>query len=172
MERIEPSRLKRYASPFPASFGLLATSAVRRGESDGHFAYVQSDCRPTDGLALHLYFTEKQIEAAKYQEPFLDIAMNENLPKSAPQDDSIMPGSAAVFASRCSAPGHCVGATSSTLHLTKFDGSSSVSGEYKLSFHDRSVENGSFEATLRSTPARERSVAQTKLPAEPEHDSR
>jgi hypothetical protein len=76
MERIEPFRLRRYASPFPASFDLLATSAVRRGESDGPFAYMQSDCGPTDGLALHFYFTEKQIEAAKYQQPFLDLAFS------------------------------------------------------------------------------------------------
>ena len=47
------------------------------------------------GLALHFYFTQKKSEAGKYEEPFLDISINENLPKSAPRDYSIRSGSGA-----------------------------------------------------------------------------
>src|SRR5271168_1752382 len=96
---------KRYTSLFVLSLGVLAISAACGRESEGHlpFAYVQDDCGPTDGLALHFYFTHEQSQAGKYKEPFLDITINENLPVSAPQDYSIRPGSAAVFASRCSA---------------------------------------------------------------------
>jgi hypothetical protein len=144
-------RLKRYVSLFLPSLALLATSAVCGRESDGQFpfAYVQNDCGPTDGLELDFYFTGKQSEPGKYKEPFLYITINENLPKSAPQDYSIRPGSAAVFASRCAAPGHCVGATSGSLHLTKFDEGSGLSSEYRLRFQDGSVEKGSFDATRR-----------------------
>jgi hypothetical protein len=130
--------------------GCVLTSSARCGrESEGYFpfAYVQEDCGPTDGPALHFYFTQKQSEAGKYKEPFLDILISENLPKSAPQDYSIRSGSGAVLASRCLTPGQCVGATSGTLHLTMFDKRRSVSGEYKLHFKVGSVEKGSFDAT-------------------------
>jgi len=142
-------QLNRYISLVVLSLGVIATSASCDRESERRFpfAYVQEDCGPTDGPALHFYFTQKPSEAGKYIEPFLDILISENLPKSAAQDYSIGPGSAAVFASRCSAPGQCVGATSGTLHLTKFDGRKGVSGEYKLHFKDGSVEKASFDAT-------------------------
>jgi hypothetical protein len=150
-DRTMTFRLKRCASLILLSFSILATAAACEHESDGHFpfAYVQDDCGPTDGLALHFYLTQKQSESGKYKEPFLDFTINENLPMSAPQDYSINPGSAAVFASRCPAPAQCVGATSGTLHLTKFDARSGVSGEYKLRFQDGGVEEGSFDATRR-----------------------
>jgi|ERR1700720_117408 hypothetical protein len=144
-----PFRLKRVVSLFVLTLVVLTSSASCGRESEGHFpfAYVQDDCGPTDGVALHFYFTQKQSEAGKYKEPFLDISISEILPKSAPQDYSIRLGSAAVFASRCLTPGQCVGATSGTLHLTKFDEKGGVSGEYKLRFKDGSVEKDSFNAT-------------------------
>jgi hypothetical protein len=118
-----PFRLRTFVSLFVLTLVVLTSSAGCGRESEGHFpfAYVQDDCGPTDGLALHFYFTQKKSEAGKYEEPFLDISINENLPKSAPQDYSIRSGSGAVLASRCLIPGQCVGATSGTLHLTKFD---------------------------------------------------
>ena len=119
----------------------------RASEGRFPFAYVQDDCGPTDNIALHLYFTQKQSAAGKYKEPPLDILISEKFPKSAPQDYSITLGSTPVFASRCLTPGQCVGATSGTLHLTKFDEKGGVSGEYKLHFKDGSVEKGSFDAT-------------------------
>jgi hypothetical protein len=144
-----PFRLKTVVSLFLLALVVLTSSASCGHESEGHFpfAYVQDDCGPTDGAALHFYFTQKQSKAGKYKEPFLDILISELLPKSLPQNYSITLGSAAVFASRCSAPGPCVGATSGTLHLTKFDKNGDVSGEYKLRFKDGSVEKSSFQAT-------------------------
>jgi hypothetical protein len=149
-----PFRLKTVVSPFILTLVVLISSATCGRESEGYFsfAYVQEDCGPTDGPALHFYFTQKQSEAGKYKEPFLDILISGN-PKSAPRDYSIRSGSAAVFASRCLTPGQCVGATSGTLHLTKFDERRGVSwGEYKLRFKDGSVEKGSFNATRYFVP--------------------
>jgi hypothetical protein len=144
-----PFRLKRIVSLFLLTLVVLTSSARCGRESKGHFpfAYVQNDCGPADGPALHFYFTQKQSEAGKYKEPLLDISINENLPKSAPQDYSIRSGSWAVLASRCLTPGQCVGATYGTLLLTKFDERRGVSGEYKFHFKDGSVEKGSFDAT-------------------------
>jgi hypothetical protein len=144
-----PFGLKRVVSPFLLTLVVLTSSARCGRESEGPFpfAYVQEDCGPADGLALNFYFTQKRSESGKYKEPFLDISINENLPKSAPQDYSIRSGSGAVLASRCLTPGQCVGATSGTLHLTKLDGRKVVSGEYKLHFKDGTVEKGSFDAT-------------------------
>lgn len=147
-----PFFLKRAAFVFVLTLVFLASSASCRRESGVNpparfpFAYVQDDCGPTDGLALHFYFTQNQSKSGKYKEPFLDILIDGNL-KSAPQDYSIRLGSSAVLASRCLTPGQCVGATSGTLHLTKFDERRGVSGEYKLRFKDGSVEKGSFDAT-------------------------
>ena len=144
-----PFRVKRVVSLFLLTLVVLTSSASCGRESEGHFpfAYVQDDCGPTDGIALHLYFTQKQSEAGKYKEPLLDILIGEKFPQSAPQDYSIRLGSTAVLASRCLAPGQCVGATSGTLYLTKFDEKRGVSGKYKLRFKDGSVEKGSFNAT-------------------------
>jgi hypothetical protein len=149
-----PFRPRRFVSLFVLTLVVLTSSAGCGRESEEHFpfAYVQDDCGPADGLALHFYFTQKKSEAGKYEEPFLDISINENLPKSAPQDYSIRSGSGAVLASRCLTPGECVGATSGTLHLTKFDKSRGISGEYKLHFKDGSVEKGHFDATRYLVP--------------------
>ena len=149
-----PFRLKRVVSLFVLTLVVLTSSAGCGRESEGHFpfAYIQDDCGPADGLALHFYFTQKKSEAGKYEEPFLDISINENLPKSEPQDYSIRSGSGAVLASRCLTRGQCVSATSGTLHLTKFDKSRGISGEYKLRFKDGSVEKGRFDATRYLVP--------------------
>jgi hypothetical protein len=149
-----PFRLKTTVSLFLLTLVVLTSSARCGRESEKHFpfAYVQNDCGPADGLTLHFYFTQKQTEAGKYKEPFLEISINENLPKSAPQDYSIRSGSGAVLASRCLTPGQCVDATSGTLHLTKFDERRGVSGDYKLHFKDGSVEKGRFDATRRFVP--------------------
>jgi hypothetical protein len=132
-----PFRPRRFVSLFVLTLVVLTSSAGCGRESEEHFpfAYVQDDC-----------------EAGKYEEPFLDISINENLPKSAPQDYSIRSGSSAVLASRCLTRGQCVGATSGTLHLTKFDKSRGISGEYKLRFTDGSVEKGRFDATRYLVP--------------------
>lgn len=144
-----PFRLKRVVPLFLSTLVVLTSSATCGRESEGHFpfAYVQDDCGPTDGVALQFYFTQKQSEPGKYKEPFLAISINENLPRSAPQDYSIRSGTWAVLASRCLTPRQCVDATSGTLHLTKFDKKGGVSGEYKLRFKDGSVEKGNFNAT-------------------------
>lgn len=144
-----PFRPKRAVPLFLLALVILTTSAMCGHESQGRFpfAYLQEDCGPTDGLALHFYFTQAQSEAGNYKEPFLDVLISENLPKSAPQDYSVRLGSTAVFASRCLTPGECVGATSGTLRLTKFDGRKDVSGEYNFHFKDGSVEKGRFHAT-------------------------
>jgi hypothetical protein len=68
------------------------------------FAYVQPDCGPTDGFALVFYFTLKPSQSGEYEEPFVEISINKNLPRSAPSDYTIMPGTSdnyAVIASRC-----------------------------------------------------------------------
>lgn len=142
-------KVKRVVPLFLLTLVLLTSLTGCGHESEGHFpfAYVQNDCGPTDGVALQFYFTQKQSEPGKYSEPFLAISINENLPKSAPQHYSIRSGTWAVLASRCLTPGQCVGASSGTLHITKFDGRKGVSGEYKLDFKDGTVEKGSFDAT-------------------------
>jgi len=116
------------------------------------FAYVQDDCGPTDGETVKFYFLRKQSECGKYEEPFVMISINENLPKSAPQDYSIRSGRWAVLASRCLKAGQCESATSGTLHLRKFIERQGASGEYELHFQDGSVEKGSFEATWCAGP--------------------
>jgi hypothetical protein len=61
------------------------------------FAYVQDACGPTDGPAVGFYFTLKQSRLGKYEEPFILISINENLPSSIPQDYSIKSGKYAVL---------------------------------------------------------------------------
>lgn len=111
------------------------------------FAYVQNNCEPTDGLVLQFYFTEQQAENGKYDEPYIVISINENLPKSAPQDYSIKPNSIATSASRCMKPGQSEATASGNLHLAKFIEGKGASGEYELHFRDGSVERGRFDAT-------------------------
>jgi hypothetical protein len=111
------------------------------------FAYVQSACGPTDGPAVEFYFTLKQSPFGKYEEPFVMISINENLPRSTPQDYSIKSGQYAVLASRCLRPGQCDAATSGTLHLTTFSPGKGATGEYELHFQDGKVERDNFDAT-------------------------
>jgi hypothetical protein len=105
---------------------------------------VQEDCGPTDGYALEFYFTSKQSQNGKYEEPYLVIEVNEK-PKSAPQNYSIKSANWGVLASRCLKPGRCEDSTSGSLHLTKFS-QNGASGNYELHFRDGSVERGSFDA--------------------------
>jgi hypothetical protein len=111
------------------------------------FAYVQRECGPTDGAALNFYFTLNQSQLGKYQEPFLVILINENLPSSAPQDYSIQPGKYVLLTSRCLRPGKCEAATSGHLHLTTFSPGRGATGNYELHFQDGRVERDSFTAT-------------------------
>jgi hypothetical protein len=127
-----------------------STSCGRKPEANpAHFpfAHVQEGCGPADGLALALYFTAKPARCEKYEEPFLMIQIIANLPKSAPRDYTIGAGSRDMLASLCQSAGHCMAATSGTLHLTKFTQSKNASGEYELHFRDGSIEKGQFDAT-------------------------
>jgi hypothetical protein len=111
------------------------------------FAYVQRECGPTDGDALNFYFTLNQRQLGKYQEPFLVISVNENVPSSAPQDYSIKLGKYALLASRCLSPGKCDAAISGYLHLTTFSRGGGATGKYELHFQEGRVERDSFAAT-------------------------
>ena len=62
------------------------------------FAYMQEDCGPTDGIAMEFYFTAKQGQDGKYKEPFLQIEVNKNLPKSVPLSYSVVSGKWDVLA--------------------------------------------------------------------------
>jgi len=152
-DRIVAFRLRRVVWPSLLTLIVFASSAScgRKSEANppGHFpfAYVQVGCGPADGPALEFYFTLKQGKCGKYEEPFILISINENLPKSAPQNYSIRSGRSVVLASRCLRPGRCEATTSGTLHLSKFSEGKGASGEYELHFQDGSVEKGSFDAT-------------------------
>jgi hypothetical protein len=125
-----------------ASYGrqYQANPAVRFS-----FASVQDACGPTDAPAVEFYFTLKQGQSGEYEEPFVMISINENLPSSAPQDYAIGSGRNAVLASRCLSRGRCDNATSGTLHLTTFRRGKGASGEYQLHFQDGKKD--SFDAT-------------------------
>jgi len=101
------------------------------------FAYVQTGCGPTDAPAVEFYFTLKQSQFGKYEEPFVMISINENLPSSGPQDYSIKSGQHAVLASLCLSPRQRDAATSGTLHLATFSPGKGVLGQY-----DHHVQNG------------------------------
>jgi hypothetical protein len=146
-------RLRRVASS-----SLLALVVFAAPASCGHksetsppaqspFAYVQRDCGPADGDALTFYITQKQSQYGKYEEPFVEISINENLPRSAPQDYTIRSDTYAVLASRCTTPGKCDTATSGTLHLTTFSPGKGATGLYELHFQGGSAERGAFDAT-------------------------
>jgi hypothetical protein len=111
------------------------------------FSYVQNACGPTDGPAVEFYFTLKQSQFGKYEEPYIMISISENLPNSTPRDYSIKSGQYGVLASRCLRPGQCDAATSGTLHLTTFRPGKGATGEYELHFQNRRVERDSFDAT-------------------------
>jgi hypothetical protein len=111
-----------------------------------YFAYVQGGCGPTDDPAIEFYFTPKRSQFGKYAEPFIMIAINENLPSSTPRAYSIKSGQYAVLASRCLKPGQCDAATSGTLHLTSFRPGKGATGDYELYFQDGRVERDSFDA--------------------------
>jgi hypothetical protein len=108
---------------------------------------VQNNCGPADGLALQFYFTQKRAERGQYDEPYIVISINENLPKSAPQDYPIKLERSAVVASRCLKPGQCEAATSGNIHLERYAQGKGASGDYELHFRDGSVEKGRFDAT-------------------------
>jgi hypothetical protein len=140
------------------SMSLLTLAFLYRSASCGRqyeanptartsFAYVQNGCGPTDAPAVEFYFTLKQSQFGKYEEPFVMISINENLPSSGPQDYSIRSGQYAVLASRCLSPGQCDAATSGTLRLTTFSPGKGATGEYELHFPNGSVERNSFDAT-------------------------
>jgi hypothetical protein len=128
---------------------LLTGSATahRQADSSAHFpfAHAQYGCAPTDALALDFYFTATQAECGKISEPYLKIAIWQNLPKSAPYTVEVRATEAGAI--RCMKPGACEAATSGSLHLDKFVNEKVSAGEYELHFRDGSVEKGSFDAT-------------------------
>jgi hypothetical protein len=113
------------------------------------FAYVQNACGPADGPALEFYFTAKKSQLGKYDEPFIEISINENLPGSVPQDYSIKSAKYPVLASRCLSKGRCDTATSGTLHLSAFKPGKGATGKYELHFPNGGVERDNFDATWR-----------------------
>jgi hypothetical protein len=130
------------------SFPLSGTpQSSANATSHFSFAYVQENCGPTDGIAMEFLFTATQGQGGKYKEPFLVIEVNENLPKSAPQNYSVKSGTSAVLASRCLKAGSCELATSGFLHLSKFSRGVGASGDYELHFRDGSLERKHFDAT-------------------------
>jgi hypothetical protein len=129
-------------------FTLVASCGHKAHGFPAHlpFAYMQEDCGPTDGIALTFYFTAKEGQPGKYEQPFIEIMISEGLSRSAPRDYTIQLGQYAVLASRCSAPAKCDAATSGTLHLSTFTTGKGATGEYELHFYDGTVEKGSFDA--------------------------
>jgi hypothetical protein len=136
--------LRRIAFESLLALIVLASAAGcgRRSETnspaDLPFAYVQRDCGPADGEALTFYFTQKQSQSGEYEEPFVEISINENLPRSAPLDYSVESGKYAILASRCRIPGRCDTATSGTLHLDTFRPGKGATGVYELHFGEAS----------------------------------
>jgi len=157
-DQIMAFRLRRVLLPSLLAVVVLISSARcgRKSEASypAHFpfAYVQMDCGPTDGAALAFYFTLKESQFGKDEQPFINISINTNLPKSAPRDYSIRPGRWDLLASRCLRPGQCDSATSGTLHLAKFIEGQGASGKYELHFKDGSVEKNRFDARWRAGP--------------------
>ena len=133
-----------------ASFASCSHESLSTPSQRFPFAYVQNDCGPTDGIATQFYFTANESSGDKFDEPFITIEIVDNLPKSAPQDYSIESQHTSILASRCIKPGQCVGATSGTLHLSKYAAGKSASGVYELHFKDGSIERASFDATWRA----------------------
>jgi hypothetical protein len=113
------------------------------------FAYVQNACGPADGPALEFYFTAKKSQLGKYDEPFILISINENLPGPVPHDYSIKSDKDPVLASRCLSKGRCDAATSGALHLSAFKPGKGATGEYELHFQNGRVERDNFDATWR-----------------------
>jgi hypothetical protein len=111
------------------------------------FAYVQKGCGETDAVVTEFYFTTKQSHGGKYEEPFLLIALNDDLSKSAPKRYSIKSGTRAVLASRCLKPASCEASTSGFLYLSRFRPGVGASGDYELHFQNGSSEKGHFDAT-------------------------
>src|SRR5258708_26950175 len=114
------------------------------------FAYGNAAGGPTDGPAIEFYFTLEHSRLGKYEESFILISINENLPSSVPQDYSIKSGKDAVHASRCTGPGQCEAATSGTLHLSTFSPGKGATGEYELHFQNGRIERDNFDATWRA----------------------
>jgi hypothetical protein len=152
-DRVMPFLVKRVVSMSLLMLAFLCCSASCGRQYGANptartsFAYVQNGCGPTDAPAVEFYFTLKQSQFGKYEEPFVMISINENLPSSGPQDHTIKSGQYAVLASRCLSPGQCDAATSGTLHLTTFSPGKGATGEYELHFQNGRVERNSFDAT-------------------------
>src|SRR5258708_5613775 len=151
-----PSLLKRVIPISLLTMACLSCSAsCGRGYEANptvrtSFAYVQGACGPTDGTAIEFYFTPKQSQFGKYEEPFIMISINENLPSSTPRDYSIKSGQYAVLASRCLKPGQCDAAPSATFHLTTFSPGKCATAASDLSFQDGGGERATFDATWSS----------------------
>jgi hypothetical protein len=148
------SPLKRVVSiPLLALTFLCYSSRAHQSEANPTrrtsfvFAYVQNACGPTDGPALEFYFTTKKSQFGKYDEPFIEISINENLPGSVPRDYSIKSDKYPVLASRCLSKERCDAATSGTLHFSAFKPGKSATGEYELHFQNGEVERNNFDAT-------------------------
>ncbi|HLW85404.1 MAG TPA: hypothetical protein VKR60_09340 [Candidatus Sulfotelmatobacter sp.] len=133
-----------------ALLGLLvfADAAAPAYQASSHqpfpFAHAQYGCAPTDALAFDFYFTSNKSECGKYAEPYLEISIWKNLPKSAPYTIDIAGSEAAGV--RCLRTGVCERATSGTLHLDQFIEGKSSSGEYELHFKGGSIEKAKFDA--------------------------
>jgi hypothetical protein len=131
----------------PLLFALVVVGASAScGQKYGPFAYVQPDCGPTDGPALTFHFTSKQVHSGKYEEPFVEISIYENLPRSAATDYAIGARRDYVWASRCTFPAKCADAVAgSSLHINTVN-AKGVSGVYELHFQDGTVEKSAFDA--------------------------
>jgi hypothetical protein len=110
------------------------------------FAYVQPDCGPTDGLAMTFHFASKQVNSGKYEGPFVEISIYEDLPHSTPANYAIGGRGNHAFGSRCVSAGKCELATSGALHISQTQ--KGISGEYELHFQSGVIEKGIFNATL------------------------
>jgi len=136
--------MRNFAAPFLFVLIILGASASC-GKKYAPFAYVQPDCGPTDGPALTFYFTSKQVHAGKYEEPFVEISIYENLPRSAPANYAIGARGDHVLASRCTSPGKCADAIAGYLHIIAVS-AKGVGGVYELHFQNGTVEESAFDA--------------------------
>ena len=146
-----PSHVKRILPIMLLPLAILASSVSCRNQlrptpAQFPFAYVEEACGPTDGVAFQFFFTQKESQSGKFEEPYILIEIDEPLPKSVPQDYSITSGRSTLFASRCMSPGKCESATSGTLHLEKVGHGSGAPGAYELHFKDGNAEKASFDA--------------------------
>jgi len=149
-EQTMPLERRRFLSTILLPLAILASSVSCRNQFrptpvQFPFAYVEEACGPTDGVAFEFFFTQKEAQSGKFEEPYILIEVDENLPKSLPQDYSITSGRSDVFASRCASRGQCESVTSGTLHLAKFSRNSGASGAYDLHFKGGNAQKASFD---------------------------